>query len=76
MTNITAEFNRAIEDITGGKVADIASSPISSCVSMNGSAVSSFQNPNISEIPPRGSVLLQMNRIARLKDAVRTFIYH
>ncbi len=70
---ISDDTRKYAQEITGLSCNEIASMTLDESRSVNQGNFSPFRDSRAREIQPRGSVYLQLNFVARLKDVSRRF---
>lgn len=70
---ISENTRRYAQEITGHSCSEMASMALNEGGNVKRGNFSTFRDSRAREIPPRGSVYLQMNLVAKLKDVSRRF---
>ena len=70
---ISENTRRHAQEITGHSCSEIVSLTLDEEVKVKQGNFSPFRDSRAREIPPRGSVYLQMKLVAKLKDVSRRF---
>ena len=70
---ISSKTRYVVQSTTGLSYEELLKTPLKESGKVKPQSFSPFRDPRVREIPPRGSVFLLLNKIAKLKVVSRKF---